>query len=113
MTTVGRLPLKSVKEDFWTTSRLGDSMIASCYDAQTFITRLVEIKCFCFILIIAYRDRETDRGPNKNKAGYTATSCGRVGRGGNARFHTFQLDHWTDGLTDGRTKPLIELRIRN
>ena len=28
------------------------------------------------------------------KAGYTAnTSCGRVGRGGNARFCTFQLDH--------------------
>ena len=29
-----------------------------------------------------------------NKAGHTATSCGRVGRGGNARFHTFQLDHY-------------------
>ena len=39
----------------------------------------------------------------KNKAGYTAnTSCGRVGRGGNARFHTFQLDHH-DGLTDRPT----------
>ena len=24
-----------------------------------------------------------------NKAGYTATSCGRVGRGGNMRFPTF------------------------
>ncbi|MEE3023623.1 MAG: hypothetical protein VX367_13625 [SAR324 cluster bacterium] len=54
-----------------------------------------------------------------NKAGYTATSCGRVGRGGNARFHTFQLDHHgptdqpTDQPTDGRTKPLIELRVRN
>ena len=34
-----------------------------------------------------------------NKAGYTAnTSCGRVGRGGNACFHTFRLV-----LTDGRT----------
>ena len=42
-----------------------------------------------------------------NKAGYTAnTSCGRVGRGGNAHFHTFQLDHHgpTDGPTDGRTE---------
>ena len=41
-----------------------------------------------------------------NKAGYTAnTSCGRVGRGGNAGFHNFQLDHHerTDGRTDGRT----------
>ena len=39
----------------------------------------------------------------KNKAGYTAnTSCGRVGRGGNARFHTFRLV-FTDGRTDGRT----------
>ena len=41
-----------------------------------------------------------------NKAGYTATSCGRVGRSGNARFHTFQLmltDGRTDGQTDGRT----------
>ena len=53
----------------------------------------------------------------KNKAGYTAnTSCGRVGRGGNACFHTFRLvftDRPTDRLTDGRTKPLIELRVRN
>ena len=62
-----------------------------------------------------------------NKAGYTAISCGRVGRGGYARFPTFQLDHYgptdtfrlvvtdgpTKGLTDGRTKPLIELRVRN
>ena len=47
----------------------------------------------------------------KNKAGYTATSCGRLGRGGNARFPTFQLE--CDGPTDGRTKPLIELRVRN
>ena len=45
----------------------------------------------------------------KNKAGYTATSCGRVGRGGNARFHSFELDHYrrtdqrTDRRTDGRT----------
>ena len=39
----------------------------------------------------------------KNKAGYTATSCGRVGRGGNARFPTFRLvltDRRTDGWTD-------------
>ena len=62
-----------------------------------------------------------------NKAGYTATSCGRVGRGGNAHFPTFRLDHYgptdgptdgrtdrrTDGPTDRRTKPLIELRVRN
>ena len=45
-----------------------------------------------------------------NKAGYTAnTSCGRVGRGGNAYFHTFQLDHHgptnrpTDQPTNRRT----------
>ena len=38
-----------------------------------------------------------------NKAGSTAnTNCGRVGRGGNTRFHTFQLDHH-DQRTDGRT----------
>ena len=59
----------------------------------------------------------------RNKAGYTAISCGRVGRGGNARFPTFQLkrDGWTDGPTnqptdrptDGQTKPFIELRVRN
>ena len=52
---------------------------------------------------------------NRNKAGYTATSCGRVGRGRDARFPTFRLDHFerTDGQMDGRTKPLIELRVRN
>ena len=52
----------------------------------------------------------------RNKAGYTANTIrGRVGRGGNARFHTFQLDHHgpTDQRTDRRTKPLIELRVRN
>ena len=55
----------------------------------------------------------------ENKAGYTAISCGRVGRGGYARFPTFQLEHDgptdqpTDRPTDGRTKPLIELRVRN
>ena len=45
-----------------------------------------------------------------NKAKYTAnTSCGRVGKGGNARFHTFQLDHYgrmdrrTDRPTDGQS----------
>ena len=37
------------------------------------------------------------------RAGYMAnTSRGRVGRGENARFHTFQLDHH-DGRTNGRT----------
>ena len=55
-----------------------------------------------------------------NKAGYTAnTSRGRVGRGGNACFHTFQLDHHgptnqpTDQPTDGGTKPLIESLVRD
>ena len=37
-----------------------------------------------------------------NKAGYTATSCGRVGRGGKARFHTFRLVV-TDARMDRRT----------
>ena len=37
-----------------------------------------------------------------NKAGYTATSCGRVGTSGNARFHTFRLVV-TDGPTNRRT----------
>ena len=51
----------------------------------------------------------------KNKAGYTAISCGRVGSGGNARVPTFRLNGYgrTDGRTDGRTNPLIELRVRN
>ena len=49
-----------------------------------------------------------------NKAGYTATSCGRVGRGGNAGFRLFDsmvtdgptdrpTDGPMDGPTDGRT----------
>ena len=48
----------------------------------------------------------------KNKAGYTALSCGWVGRGGYVHFPTFRLV-LTDGPTDGRTKPLIELRVHN
>ena len=42
---------------------------------------------FIFTLQIIIRDRE-----KLNKAGYTATSCGRVGRGGYARFPTLRLD---------------------
>ena len=40
-----------------------------------------------------------------NNAEYTAISCGRVGRGGNARFLTFRLDGYgrTDRPTNGRT----------
>ena len=37
----------------------------------------------------------------KNKAGYTAISCGRVGRGRNTRFPTSQLER--DGQTDQPT----------
>ena len=40
------------------------------------------------------------------KVGYTAISCGRVGRGGNARFPTFDsiiTDQRTNGLTNGQT----------
>ena len=37
----------------------------------------------------------------KNKAGYTAISCGRVGSGGNARVPTFRLDDY--GRTDRPT----------
>ena len=47
-----------------------------------------------------------------NKAGYTAdTSCGRVGRGGNVRFHTFQLDYHdrrTDIATDRIACPQLK-----
>ena len=56
----------------------------------------------------------------ENKAGYTAnTSRGRVGRGGIARFHIFQLDHHgptnrpTNGRTDGRTHGHIESLCRD
>ena len=40
-------------------------------------------------------------GHQLNKAGYTATSCRLVGRGGNARFPTFQLKR--DGPTNQPT----------
>ena len=51
--------------------------------------------------------------PNENlkKAGYKANiGCERVGRGGNARFHTFQVDHHgrTNGPTDQRTSGLTD-----
>ena len=45
--------------------------------------------------------KKKSKKKKKNKAGYTATSCGQVGKGGNARFPTFQLER--DGRTDGRT----------
>ena len=59
-------------------------------------------------------------GRLKNKAGYTAKTVADVWAGAEMRvFALFQLDDpgWTDGpmdrRTDGRTKPLIELRVRN
>ena len=67
--------------------------------------------------IILATDGETDEQTDKqadwviepqswlhleNKAGYTPISCGRVGRGGIARFPTFRLDHLY-GLTDQPT----------
>jgi len=71
-------------------------MVASDHDTdKSIITSANDIlRCFrCFL------QGHCERGTKKNKAGYTAnTSCGRVGRGGNARFHTFRLV-----LTDGRT----------
>ena len=61
------------------------------------------------------REKEKKRRKETNKAGYTASSCGRVGRGGIAYFSTFRLDQYgpMDGPTDRRTKPLMELRVRN
>ena len=56
-------------------------------DAKIFSNRAAAYRC----------GRDNGR---KNKAGYTATSCGWVGRSGNARLHTFQLDG--DGQTDRR-----------
>ena len=53
--------------------------------------------------------RNVQRLVDLNKAGYTAISCERVGRGGNARFPTFQLERDgptnrpTDQPTDRRT----------
>ena len=58
---------------------------------------------------------QVHRDAGLNKAGYTAnTSCGRVGRGGNARFHTFQLDHYrgTNGPTDRRMDNTYKSRER-
>ena len=59
------------------------------------------------------------KSSSANKAGYTATSYRWVSRGRKARVHTFPLDHYgptdrpMDRQTDGWTKPLIELRVRN
>ena len=69
------------------------------------------IGCWAVGVTILMRNR-------RNKAGYTAISCGRVGRGGNACFPTFRLEHDgptdgpTDRPTDGRTKPLIDSLVR-
>ena len=49
-----------------------------------------------------------------NKAGHTAnTNHERLGRGGNARFHTFQLDHYgpADQGTDGEAKLFTETLV--
>ena len=54
----------------------------------------IETKTFNESLFVSSSMNEKQR----NKAGYTATSCGWVGRGGYVCFPTFQLDHY--GPTD-------------
>ena len=53
--------------------------------------------------IVSTKNSSNDFGNlfSKMKQGHIHghTSCGRLGRGGNARFHTFELMH-TNGLTD-------------
>ena len=72
----------------------------------------IETKTFNESLFVSSSMNEKQR----NEAGYTATSCGRVGRGGYAPFPTFRLmltEGWTDEPKDQRTDGLIELRVRN
>ena len=55
-----------------------------------------------FVDYVIWKEKNGEKKEEQNKAGYTAnTSCGRVGRGGNARFHIFQHDHY--GQTDGQS----------
>ena len=51
---------------------------------------------------------------NHGKNGYTAISCGQLGRGRKCAFSHFST-RWlcTNRPTDRWTKPLIELRVRN
>ena len=81
--------------------------------------RVYAIATIALIVIILLSTQVSLRFQVHNKARYTAISCRRVDRGGNTRFLTFQLERDrptnqpTDRPTDGRTKPLIELRVRN
>ena len=61
--------------------------------------------------------------PKRNKAGYTAISCARLGRGSNAQKSLSKknggpmdrpTDRLTDGRTDGRTDtPSYRVAVRN
>ena len=49
------------------------------------------------VAVRGWRERQgKKREQRENKAGYTATSCRRVGRSGNARLPTFRTDQPTD-----------------
>ena len=72
----------------------------------------LQVKSHIFMLLCFFKwqckhanQQQNAQLMSKNKAGYAAISCGRVGRGGNARFPTFRLDGYgrTDQRTDGRT----------
>ena len=64
----------------------------------------VDSAAFMFRVVICPTNMRSSKVDNQeNKAGYTAnTICGRVGRGGNARFST-RAHGRTDGPTDGPT----------
>ena len=55
--------------------------------------RVYAIATIALIVIILLSTQMSLRFQVHNKAGYTAISCRQVGRGRNARFPTFQLDH--------------------
>ena len=62
---------------------------------------------FPWALLWLKKKKQNCKSGKKNKAGYMATSCGRVGRGVFPLFNSSvtdgRTDRWTDGPTDRRT----------
>ena len=72
---------------------------------KNYINKVIIPKSRASVFSKTPKDRQMHRqSDTDNKAGYTAISYGRVGRGGNARFPTFRLNHYgpTDRPTDGQ-----------
>ena len=104
--SVGRSVGPSVRPSVTIKSKSGKTRVSAPAHPSATDGRVSGLVLISEIIHLPFFRKKSKRISRKrNKTGYTATSCGRVGKGRNAHFPTFRLDGYgrTDGQTDRRT----------